>query len=131
MGDLGSVPGLGKSPREGNGYPFSILTWRIPRTKERSPAGYSPWGRNESDMTERLTFSLFILSTVLILMNTIYTRKRCGQIFISIMNWFFFFFFLLEKSPKLTQIGCMGEGKKNLYLQNKLNFGDKLNVFCK
>ena len=28
----------------------SILVWKIPRTEE--PAGYSPWGHKESDMTE-------------------------------------------------------------------------------
>ena len=30
LGDLGSIPGLGRSPREGNGYHSSILAWRIP-----------------------------------------------------------------------------------------------------
>ena len=33
-GDLGSIPGLGRSPGEGIGYPLqysSILAWRIPR----------------------------------------------------------------------------------------------------
>jgi len=30
----------------------SILAWRIPWTEE--PGGYSPWGRKESDTTERL-----------------------------------------------------------------------------
>jgi len=29
-GDLGSTPGLGRSPGEGNGYHSSILAWRIP-----------------------------------------------------------------------------------------------------
>ena len=32
----------------------SILAWRIP---QRSLVGYSPWGRKESDTTERLTLS--------------------------------------------------------------------------
>ena len=32
----------------------SILTWKIPWTEEPG-AGYSPWGRKESDMTERLS----------------------------------------------------------------------------
>ena len=32
----------------------SILAWRIPWT-EKSLVGYSPWGRKESDMTERLS----------------------------------------------------------------------------
>ena len=31
----------------------SILAWRIPGTEDL--VGYSPWGRKESDMTERLT----------------------------------------------------------------------------
>ena len=30
----------------------NILAWEIPWTEE--PAGYSPWGRRESDMTEQL-----------------------------------------------------------------------------
>ena len=33
-GDLGLIPGLGRSPGEGNGYPLSILAWRIPWTEE-------------------------------------------------------------------------------------------------
>ena len=35
----------------------SILAWRIPWTEEL--VGYGPWGHKESDMTEKLTFSLF------------------------------------------------------------------------
>ena len=35
----------------------SILAGRIPRTEE--PGSYSPWGRKKSDMTERLSLSLF------------------------------------------------------------------------
>ena len=33
----------------------SVLGWRIPWTEE---PGYSPWGRKESDTTERLTLEL-------------------------------------------------------------------------
>ena len=33
-GDLGSVPGLGRSPGEGNGSHSSIIAWRIPWTEE-------------------------------------------------------------------------------------------------
>ena len=52
-GDLGSIPGPGESPGEGNGNPrqYSCLenpmdggTW----------LGYSPWGHKELDTTERL-----------------------------------------------------------------------------
>ena len=31
-GDLGSIPGLGRSPEEGKGYHSSILAWRTPWT---------------------------------------------------------------------------------------------------
>ena len=33
----------------------STLAWRIPRAEEL--VGYSPWGRKESDTTERFTFT--------------------------------------------------------------------------
>ena len=33
-GDLGSIPGLGRSPGGGRGNHSSILTWRIPWTEE-------------------------------------------------------------------------------------------------
>ena len=32
--DLGSIPGLGRSPGEGNGNHSSILAWRIPWTED-------------------------------------------------------------------------------------------------
>ena len=40
----------------------SILAWRIPWTEE--PGGYSPWGRKESDTTERLHFSLSEMGSI-------------------------------------------------------------------
>ena len=33
-GDMGLIPGLGKSPGEGNAAHSSILAWRIPCTEE-------------------------------------------------------------------------------------------------
>ena len=53
VGDLDSVPVLGRSPGEGNSHHFRILAWRIPRL-------YSPWGHKESDMIEQLSLSLCI-----------------------------------------------------------------------
>ena len=55
-GDPGSIPGLGRSPGEGNGNPlqFSCLE---KSHGQRSLAGYSPWGCKESDTTERLHFT--------------------------------------------------------------------------
>ena len=57
-GDPGSIPGLGRSPGEGNGNPLPAF---LPGKShgERSLVGYSPWGRKESDMTERLHFHFF------------------------------------------------------------------------
>ena len=49
-GDLGLIPGLGRSPGEGNGYPFHIHAWRITWTE--SLGGDSPWICKESDTTE-------------------------------------------------------------------------------
>ena len=55
VGDPGSIPGLGRSPGEGNGNPlqYSCLEksygWR-------SLVGYRPQGCKESDTTERLHF---------------------------------------------------------------------------
>ena len=40
--DPGLIPGLGRSPGEGNGNHSSILAWRIPRTEE--PGGLQSIG---------------------------------------------------------------------------------------
>ena len=42
-GDLGSIPGLGRSPRGGHGNPFQYSCLEIPHG-QRSLEGYSPWG---------------------------------------------------------------------------------------
>ena len=40
VADTGLIPGSGRSPEGGNGYPSSVLAWRIPRTEE--PGGLQP-----------------------------------------------------------------------------------------
>ena len=50
-GDPGSIPGLGRSPGEENGYTHSMFLLGE-FLGQRSLAGYSPWGHKESDMTE-------------------------------------------------------------------------------
>ena len=52
-GDLGSIPGLGRSPGEGNGNPLQYSYLENPMEGGISLVGYSPWGRKESDTTER------------------------------------------------------------------------------
>ena len=48
-GYLGSIPGLGGSPGEGDGNPLQYSCLENPHG-QRSLTG--PWGRKESDMTE-------------------------------------------------------------------------------
>ena len=55
-GDPGSIPGLGRSPGEGNGNPLQDYCLENPMDK-RSLVDYSPWGRKESDTTDRLHFT--------------------------------------------------------------------------
>ena len=50
-GDLGSIPGLGRSPGGGKCYPLQYL--ENPQREE--PGRLHPRGCKESDMTERLS----------------------------------------------------------------------------
>ena len=52
-GDLDLIPGLGRSPGEGNGYPlqYSCLEHSTDRGAWQAVC---PWGHKESDMTEQL-----------------------------------------------------------------------------
>ena len=54
VGDLDSIPGLGRSlgGEHGNPLHYSCLE---NAHGQRSLVGYSPWGRKESDTTERLS----------------------------------------------------------------------------
>ena len=54
-GDPGSIPGLGRFPEEGNGYPLQSSC--LKNSMERSLGGCSSWGRKESDTIEQLTLS--------------------------------------------------------------------------
>ena len=49
-GDPSSIPGLVRSPGEGNGNPLQSSCLENPM--DRGVVGYSPWGHKESDMTE-------------------------------------------------------------------------------
>ena len=51
-GDPDSIPGLGRSPGEGNGNPLQPPAWRIPWTEE--PGGLHLRGRRGADTVERL-----------------------------------------------------------------------------
>ena len=48
--DSGLTPGLGRSPGGGNGKPLQY-SYMGKSHGQKNLAGYSPWGRKESDMT--------------------------------------------------------------------------------
>ena len=54
MGDLCSIPGLGRSPGEGNSYPLQY-------SGLENSMDYSPWGQKELDTTEWLSLSLLFI----------------------------------------------------------------------
>ena len=56
QGDLGSIPGSGRSPGEGPGSRLQYSAWEIPWTKE--PGELQSMGHKELDTTEQLTLSL-------------------------------------------------------------------------
>ena len=52
--DLGSIPGLGRSPGGGHSNSLQCSGLENPHG-QRSLAGYSPWGHKELDTTKQLS----------------------------------------------------------------------------
>ena len=50
LGVSGSIPGLGRSARVGNGIPFQYSC--LENSTDKELMWYSPWGHKESDATE-------------------------------------------------------------------------------
>ena len=74
-GDAGSISGLERPPGEGNGNPLQYSCLENPHGR-KSLVGYSPWGRKESDMTERLSaHSTYTCETKIRIMNMPITPK--------------------------------------------------------
>ena len=59
VGDLGLIPGLGRSLGEGNGYPLQY-------SGLENSMDYSPWGLKELDMTEQPSLH-FMVSWIIVL----------------------------------------------------------------
>ena len=59
-GDVGSIPGLGRSPGEGNGNPLQYLAWKVSWTEE--PGGLQSMGsqksRTLSDLATKQQYSM-------------------------------------------------------------------------
>ena len=80
-GDLGSIPGLGKSPREGHGNPLDYCCLENPYG-QRSLAGYSPWVHKESDRSKHSTYLKWIINKDLLysVWNSVQHSVLCGSL---------------------------------------------------
>ena len=52
---MGSIPGWGRSPREGNGYPFQYSWLENSMDRGRSLVGYNPWNLKSQTRLQQLT----------------------------------------------------------------------------
>ena len=57
IGDMSLIPGLGRSPGEGNGNPLILLPGESHR--QRRLVGYSPWGHKQLDRTKQLSIHIW------------------------------------------------------------------------
>ena len=74
-GDLGSIPGLGRSLGGGQANPLQYSILENPH-RQRSLAGYSPWGRKESDRYDWVTKYSTGLSSTLTSETKLIGRRR-------------------------------------------------------
>ena len=76
MGDLGSIPGLGRSPGGGHDNPLQYSCLENPH-EQRSLEGCSPWDLKEGDTTEGLRMHVNYTSVKLIFLKT--NRNKIGM----------------------------------------------------
>ena len=85
MGDMGSIPRLGRFSGEGNGNPFQVF---LPEKRhgQRSVAGYTPKSHKESGVTERLSIvtnisrgSIFLRAPIIRFSFRRYDTDKLGQ----------------------------------------------------
>ena len=76
-GDVGSIPGSGRSPEEEMATHSSILAWQIPWTEE--PAGLQSMGHKELDMTENESNErCYLCGTIWLWPNFLNFKKKYG-----------------------------------------------------
>ena len=85
MGELGSIPELGRSPGEGNGNPLQYSCLKIPWTE--GPVRLQSMGRKELDMTEHThthtrthTHTHTHCARAVLAMRSLYAAPPWGQI---------------------------------------------------
>ena len=77
-GNLGSVPGLGRSPGEGNSYPLLYSCLENSMTEE--PGGlHGPWGRRVGPSQATFTLGLAELSSPIAHSRSSRSRPACGN----------------------------------------------------
>ena len=79
-GDLGLIPGSGRSPGEGNGNPLQYSCGENPMDRGAWRGTVHTLGRKESDMTERLTLS-FISGNSIVLIYLIFPLRTPAKRF--------------------------------------------------
>ena len=102
VGDLGSIPGFGRSPGGGHGNPFQYSCLLNPHG-QRSLAGYSPWDRKESDTTEWLSTAQCVLYST-VSYQKMNPGMACGEILLNTYNGWDL---ICIKIWQLTS-GCLG-----------------------
>ena len=55
VGDVGSIPGSGRSPGEGNGYPIQSCLGNLMDREEAWRATYSPWSQSQTQLSNSHT----------------------------------------------------------------------------
>ena len=81
-GDLGLIPGLGRSSGEGKGYPLQYSGPENPMD--------SPWGHKELDRVEWLSLSLSFFSLLAVLWNSAFSKvypSLSPLLFTSLLSW--------------------------------------------
>ena len=78
VGDLGLIPGLGRSPggEHGNPCQYSCLE---NHHGQRNLAGYSPWGHKELHMTEQLSMTHSILYLMILVTCPICISQKLAE----------------------------------------------------
>ena len=100
MGNLGLIPGLGRSSGGGHGNPLQYSCLENSHG-QMSLAGYSQWGRKELDVTEEPTkhgLMYISVSYLIALDRTQYKANRRHHGLFSLFHNFIFFFCIDRKS---------------------------------
>ena len=110
VGDLGSIPGLGRSPGGGHGNPFKYSCLENPHG-QRSLMGYIAWGRKESDMIEWRNTAKYIYNWSFLTM--------CVCVCVLAFKW---------NKPQTSKIGNWGSIQDAKTGRKAINLGSRLNI---